>query len=73
MKTIILYATKYGAAAEIARRIAAHIDGAIVHDLKQPRDTFLTEKVRHKSNKIGRSLIEKKTWRTDNSIGGMMG
>ena len=36
MKTIILYATKYGAAAEIARRISAHIDGAVVHDLKQP-------------------------------------
>ena len=36
MKTIILYATKHGAIAEIARRIAAHINGAVVHDLKQP-------------------------------------
>jgi len=35
MKTLILYATKYGAAAEIARRIAIQIDGAILHDLKQ--------------------------------------
>ena len=35
MKTIILYATKHGAAAEIAKRIAAQIDGAIMHDLKQ--------------------------------------
>jgi len=36
MKTIILYATKYGAAAEIARRVAAYIDSATVHDLKHP-------------------------------------
>jgi menaquinone-dependent protoporphyrinogen oxidase len=35
MKTIILYASKYGAAAEAARRIAERIDGAVVHDLKQ--------------------------------------
>ena len=35
MKTLILYATKYGAAAEIAKRIAEKIDGAVVHDLKQ--------------------------------------
>jgi len=35
MRTLILYATKYGAAAEIARRIADLIDGAVVHDLKQ--------------------------------------
>ena len=35
MKTIILYATKYGAAREIAERIASHIDGATLHDLKQ--------------------------------------
>jgi len=34
MKTIILYATKYGAAAEIARRIACKIDGSAVHNLK---------------------------------------
>ncbi|MCL2759305.1 MAG: flavodoxin domain-containing protein [Treponema sp.] len=35
MKTIILYATKHGAAGEIAQRIAEKIDGAVVHDLKQ--------------------------------------
>ena len=35
MKTIILYATKYGAAAEIAKRIATQINGAVMHDLKQ--------------------------------------
>ena len=35
MKTLILYATKHGAAAEIARRIADRIDGAEIHDLKQ--------------------------------------
>ena len=36
MTTLILYATKHGAAREIARRIASHIDGAVMHDLKQP-------------------------------------
>jgi len=35
MKTLILYATKYGAAREVARRIATKIDGAVLHDLKQ--------------------------------------
>ena len=35
MKTIILYATKHGAAAEIAQRIANKIDGAVIHNLKQ--------------------------------------
>ena len=35
MKTIILYATKYGAADEIAQRIANKIDGAVIHNLKQ--------------------------------------
>ncbi|MCL2677555.1 MAG: flavodoxin domain-containing protein [Clostridiales bacterium] len=35
MKTIILYATKHGAAAEIARRIAERIEGAESYDLKQ--------------------------------------
>ena len=35
MKTIILYASKYGAAAEIAQRIAGKIDGAVIHDLKK--------------------------------------
>ena len=34
MKTLILYATKHGAAAEIARRIAGRIEGAALHDLK---------------------------------------
>jgi menaquinone-dependent protoporphyrinogen oxidase len=36
MKTIILYATKYGASAEIAMRLAEKIGDAVVHDLKQP-------------------------------------
>jgi menaquinone-dependent protoporphyrinogen oxidase len=35
MKTIVLYATKHGAAEEIARRIAEKIAGAVIHDLKQ--------------------------------------
>jgi len=35
MKTLILYATKYGAAADIAKRIAAQIDNADIYDLKQ--------------------------------------
>ena len=35
MKTIIVYATKYGAAGEIAQRIAKGIDGAVIFDLKQ--------------------------------------
>ena len=35
MHVLILYATKYGAAREIAQRISIHIDGAAVHDLKQ--------------------------------------
>jgi len=35
MKTLVLYATKYGAAGEIAKRIAEKIGGADVHDLKQ--------------------------------------
>jgi menaquinone-dependent protoporphyrinogen oxidase len=33
MKTLILYATKHGAAREIAARIAKRMDGAAVHDL----------------------------------------
>jgi len=36
MKTLILYATKHGAAAEIAKKIADKIDGALIHDIKQP-------------------------------------
>jgi menaquinone-dependent protoporphyrinogen oxidase len=35
MKTLILYATKSGAAREIAQRIASRMEGAAVHDLKQ--------------------------------------
>ena len=35
MKTLILYASKYGATKEIAQRIAAKIEGAVVCDLKQ--------------------------------------
>ncbi|MDR2572313.1 MAG: flavodoxin domain-containing protein [Oscillospiraceae bacterium] len=36
MKTIILYATKYGATAEIAMRLAEKIGDAVVQDLKLP-------------------------------------
>ena len=35
MKTLILYATKHGAAREAAERIAQKIPGAVLHDLKQ--------------------------------------
>ncbi|MCL2264495.1 MAG: flavodoxin domain-containing protein [Treponema sp.] len=35
MKTIILYATKYGAAGEIAWRIAEKTGGAVTYNLKQ--------------------------------------
>jgi len=35
MKTIIFYATKHGAARDIAQRIADKIGGADLHDLKQ--------------------------------------
>jgi len=36
MKTIILYATKHGATAEIASRIANNIENTTVHNLEQP-------------------------------------
>jgi len=35
MKTLILYATKHGAAREIAARIAKNMDGAVLHDLNE--------------------------------------
>ena len=35
MKTLILYATKHGAAGEAARRIAGRMGAAAIHDLKQ--------------------------------------
>ena len=35
MKTLILYASKYGAAEEIARRIAREIDGSVLCSLKE--------------------------------------
>ena len=35
MKTLILYATKHGATADIAGRIALEFDGAALHNLKQ--------------------------------------
>jgi len=35
MKTIILYATKYGTAAAIAKRIADKTGGAVIHNLKE--------------------------------------
>lgn len=42
MKTLILYATKNGATAEVARRLAEQCGDADVHDLKQPGDPALT-------------------------------
>ena len=35
MKTLILYATKYGATEKIARRIADKIEGSVFYDLKE--------------------------------------
>lgn len=35
MKTIILYATKYGATREIARRIAEKLPGSSIYDMKK--------------------------------------
>ncbi|MDR2571527.1 MAG: hypothetical protein LBD23_14710 [Oscillospiraceae bacterium] len=35
MQTLILYATKYGAAAEIAKRIADKINGAVVRGVNE--------------------------------------
>ena len=35
MKTLILYATKHGAAREAAERLAKKMPGAVLHDLKQ--------------------------------------
>jgi len=40
MKTIIFYATKYGAAEEIAKRIAEKIGGAVIHNLKEAAPSF---------------------------------
>jgi len=37
MKTVILYASKHGAAGEVARRIAQQLDNACIHDLKQSK------------------------------------
>ena len=42
MKTLILYATKHGAAAEIAKRIAEKMDGVKLHDLKQRPVPYLS-------------------------------
>jgi len=43
MKTLILYASQYGATREIARRIADRIDGAVIHNLKQSDVPSITE------------------------------
>ena len=42
MKTLILYATKYGAAREIAGRIGTRINGAEIYDLKDGNIPSLT-------------------------------
>jgi menaquinone-dependent protoporphyrinogen oxidase len=43
MNTIILYATKHGAAADIAQRIAKQIENAVTYDLKQGNIPQLNE------------------------------
>ena len=43
MKTLILYASKYGATREIAQRIAKKMDGAVLCDLKERDIPPLTE------------------------------
>ena len=43
MKTLILYATKYGATVEITERIAEKLDGAVTHGLKQKPIPDLSE------------------------------
>jgi len=43
MKTLILYATKHGAARDIAERIAKKISGATLHDLKKGGAPALSE------------------------------
>jgi len=43
MKTIIIYASKYGSTREIAKRVAAHIEGAVTHDLRLPGAPPLSE------------------------------
>ena len=43
MKTLILYATKHGAAREVAQRIANRTEGAVLHDLKQGDVPSLTD------------------------------
>ena len=44
MKTLILYATKYGATKEIAEKIGSKMDSAVIYDVKQgnipPLDEF---------------------------------
>ena len=43
MKTLILYATKYGATREIAERISSNLGGATILDLKQENIPDLAE------------------------------
>ena len=43
MKTLILYATKYGTTAEIAKRIADNIEDSVLHDLKHGDMPTLTD------------------------------
>jgi len=43
MKAIVIYASKYGGAAEIASRIAARIDGAVTFKLEQGDEPTLTD------------------------------
>ena len=70
MKTLIVYASKYGAAAEIARRIADRIKGAVVHDLKKggvpPLDGFDCV-IMGSSVYVGKIRKEAKTFLSKNS------
>jgi len=54
MKTLIIYASKYGAAQEIANRIATKMDDATTHNLKQ--DSTITDLAEYDCVIIGSSI-----------------
>ena len=43
MKTLILYATKYGATLEAVKRLATHFEDVCIHDMKQEATPPLSE------------------------------
>ena len=70
MKTLILYATKYGAAREAAQRIAKHMNGAVLHDLKQKNVPALADfdcVIIGSSIYVGAIRKEAKTFLTQNA------